>query len=65
MVGAFSHDKSLQNPYLSFYLCDQTKIVPRTLNAKVVRLKPCSLNDVLHILKELDYTLPIIQQPTT
>jgi hypothetical protein len=23
-------------------------------------MKPCSLNDILHILKELEYTLPII-----
>jgi hypothetical protein len=36
------------------------KIVPPTLNAKVVELKPCSLNDVLHILKVLEYALPII-----
>jgi hypothetical protein len=39
---------------------DWTRIVPPTLDAKVVRPKPYSLNDELHILKELEYALPII-----
>jgi hypothetical protein len=30
------------------------------MNAKIVGLKPCSLNNVLHILKESEYTLLII-----
>ncbi len=37
-----------------------TRNVLPTFDAKVVGLKPCSLNDILHILKELEYTLPII-----
>jgi hypothetical protein len=36
------------------------KIVPYALDAKVARLLPYSLNDVLHILQELEYALPII-----
>jgi hypothetical protein len=32
-------------------------------DVKVVGLKPCSLNDILHILKELEYTLSIIPHP--
>lgn len=39
------------------------KIIPRMLDAEVVKLKPYSLNDVLHILKELEYALPIIPHP--
>jgi hypothetical protein len=39
------------------------KIVPPTFDAKVVGMKPYSWNDVLHILKELEYTLLIILHP--
>jgi hypothetical protein len=39
------------------------KIIPRMLDAEVVKLKPCSLNDVLHIMKELEYALRIIPHP--
>ncbi len=31
-----------------------------TSDVKVIKLKPCSLNIVLHILKELECALPII-----
>jgi hypothetical protein len=43
-----------------FIYGDKMKTIPRTLNVKVVKFKPYSLNDVLHILKELEYALPII-----
>jgi hypothetical protein len=36
------------------------KIISCTFDAKVARFLPCSLNDVLHILKELEYALLII-----
>jgi len=36
------------------------KIVPPTSNVKVVRLKPCNFNDILHIVKKLEYNLSII-----
>jgi hypothetical protein len=36
------------------------KIVPLTSDAKVMGMKACSLNDTLHILKELEYTLLIV-----
>jgi hypothetical protein len=36
------------------------KTVPPTFDAKVMGMKPCSISDVLHILKELEYTLLII-----
>jgi hypothetical protein len=39
------------------------KIIPCTLDAKVVKFKPCNLKDVLHILKELEYAQPIIPPP--
>jgi len=39
------------------------KIVPPTFDAEVVGMKPCSLSDTLHILKELEYTLLIISHP--
>jgi hypothetical protein len=39
------------------------KIVPPTFDAKVMGMKPCSMSDVVHILKELEYTLPIILHP--
>jgi hypothetical protein len=39
------------------------KIVPSTFDAKVMGMKLYSLNDVLHILKELEYTLSIIFSP--
>jgi hypothetical protein len=39
---------------------DRTKIIPPTLNVKDVRLKPRGLNDVLHILKALEYAVLII-----
>jgi hypothetical protein len=42
---------------------DQTKIIPPTLDAKVIELKPCNLSDVLHILKALEYALAIIPHP--
>ncbi len=42
---------------------EQVKIVPPTFDAKVVGMKLCSWNDILHILKELEYTLPIISHP--
>ncbi len=45
----------IQNP-----CSDQMKIVPHTLDAKLIEFKPCNLSDVLHILKELDYALAII-----
>jgi hypothetical protein len=42
-------------------MCNQrVKIVPLTYNAKIVGMKPCSLVEILHILKDLQYTLPII-----
>jgi hypothetical protein len=34
-----------------------------TSSAKVVGLKLCNLNDILHILNELEYTLLIIPHP--
>jgi hypothetical protein len=37
--------------------------IPSTSDAEVVGLKPYSLNDILHILKELEYTLLIILHP--
>ncbi len=46
-----------------FIYGDQMKIIPRMLDAEVVKLKPCSLNDVLHIMKELEYALRIIPHP--
>jgi len=39
---------------------EQTKIIPQTSNVEVVGLKSCNLSDIMHILKELKYTLPII-----
>jgi hypothetical protein len=36
------------------------KTVPSTFDAKVMGMKPCSLSDILHILKELECTLSII-----
>ncbi len=48
----------IQNP-----CSDQMKIIPPTLYAKVIELQPYNLNDVLHILKELDYALTIIPHP--
>jgi hypothetical protein len=43
-----------------FIYGDRMKIIPYTLDAKVARFLPYNLNDVLHILKELEYALPII-----
>ncbi len=49
---------------IHFPMCNQQiKIVPLTYNAKVVRMKPCSLSEILHILKDLEYTLPSISHP--
>jgi len=46
---------------MRFPICNkQTKIVPPTSYAEVVGLKPYNLNGILHILKELEYTLMII-----
>ncbi len=42
---------------------ERVNIVPSTFDAKIVGMKLCSLNDVLHILKELEYTLLIIPHP--
>jgi hypothetical protein len=42
---------------------NQTKIIPPTLDAMIIELKPCNLSDVLHILKELEYALEIIPHP--
>jgi hypothetical protein len=39
------------------------RTIPPTSEVEVVGLKPHSLNDTLHILKELEYNLPIIPQP--
>jgi len=39
---------------------EQVKIVPPTSNVEVVGMKLCNLSNVLHILKELEYTLSII-----
>jgi hypothetical protein len=39
---------------------EQTKIIFPTFEVEVVGLKPCNLNDIPHILKELEYTLSII-----
>jgi hypothetical protein len=47
--------------HICFPICNkQTRTILPTSDAKVVRLKPCSLSDILHILKELEYTLLII-----
>jgi hypothetical protein len=46
---------------MCFPICNErTRIVPPTFDVEVVGLKPCNLNDILHILKELKYTLLII-----
>jgi hypothetical protein len=42
---------------------EQVKTIPLTFDVEVVGMKPCSLNDILHILKELEYTLLIIPHP--
>jgi hypothetical protein len=39
---------------------EQIRIILPTFDVEVVGLKPCSLSDILHILKELEYTLSII-----
>jgi hypothetical protein len=36
------------------------KTIPLTLDTKVEGMKLCNLSDILHILKELEYTLQII-----
>ncbi len=38
----------------------RVRTIPPTFDAKVMEMKSCNLNDTLHILKELEYTLPII-----
>jgi hypothetical protein len=46
---------------ICFPICNkQTIIILPTSDAEVVALQPYSLNDILHILKELEYTLLII-----
>jgi hypothetical protein len=60
MMWAFAHDKPIQNSYFSSYLQLLNENCSHTLDAKVFGLKPYSLNDVLHILRELEYALPII-----
>jgi hypothetical protein len=46
---------------ICFPICNkQTITIFPTSDAKVVGLKPHSLNDILHILKEFEYTLLII-----
>jgi hypothetical protein len=39
---------------------ERIRTIPPTFDAKVVGKKSCNLNDILHILKELEYTLLII-----
>jgi hypothetical protein len=39
---------------------ERVKIIPPTFDVEVVGMKLCSLSDILHILKELEYSLPII-----
>ncbi len=39
---------------------ERMKTIPPTFDVKVMGMKPCSLSDILHILKELEYTLTII-----
>jgi hypothetical protein len=39
---------------------ERIKTIPPTFDTEVVGMKSCSLSDILHILKELEYTLPII-----
>jgi hypothetical protein len=41
----------------------QVKTISPTSNAKLLEMKSCNLNDTLHILKELECTLPIISHP--
>jgi len=41
--------------HLSIYN-ELMKTVPSTFDAKVMGMKPCILNDVFHILKELECT---------
>jgi hypothetical protein len=61
------HHSPLTNHYqncIRLSICNErVKTVPPTFDAKVVGMKPCSLSDILHILKELEYTLPIIPHP--
>jgi hypothetical protein len=46
---------------MRFPICNkQTKIVPPTSYAEIIGLKPYNLNDILCILKKLEYTLTII-----
>jgi hypothetical protein len=47
--------------HMRFPICnEQIRTIPPTFNVEVVGLKSCNLSDILHILKELEYTLPII-----
>jgi hypothetical protein len=61
------HHSPLTNHYqnrICLSICNERmKIVTPTSNAKVVGMKLCSLSDILHILKELEYTLMIILHP--
>ncbi len=50
--------------YMCFSICNvQIRTIPPKSNVEVVGLKSCNLNDILHILKALEYTLPIIPHP--
>jgi len=61
------HHSPLTNHYqnrICLSICnEQVKIITSTFNAKVMGMKLCSLSDVLHIFKELEYTLMIIPHP--
>jgi len=41
----------------------QVRTISPTSDAKLLEMKSCNVNDTLHILKELEYTLPIISHP--
>lgn len=52
----FPHDA----PLLKSHMLSHLQQTNKKYSSNIVGLKPCSLNDMLHILKELEYTLLII-----
>ncbi len=51
--------------YYQIHICHpiynkRIRTIPPTSDAEVMEMKQCNLNDTLHILKEIKYTLPII-----